>query len=329
MNFIDAVMNACPPQKIAIVRALPGLGDFLCSVPALRAIRKAFPRAEITLIGLPSVRELVSRFDEFLDRWLEFPGFPNIPEVPYQASRTAAFLAEARSYQFDLALQMHGNGSCMNPLVLQLGAKVTAGFCLGQPPHSNFFPYPDDEPEVRRSLRLLEYLNIPTCGEHLEFPVKAADWNPVLDRPYLCLHPGASAADKCWSPQFFAQVAEVLSIQGFQIVLTGTDSEAVLNQSIAKAMNGAVIDLTGKTDLDTLASLLKQSHLLICNDTGVSHLVDALQVKSVVIFSKSDPARWSPLDRQKHRIVTLDRALPDHVLREAFDLLDLGVSYAA
>jgi ADP-heptose:LPS heptosyltransferase len=317
------------PKKIAIVRALPGLGDFLCSVPAFRALRNAFLGAEITLIGLPSARELVNRFDCYLDRWLEFPGFPNIPEVPYDASRTAAFLAEVEP--FDLVLQMHGNGACMNQFVLKLGAKIHAGFCLDQLPQPYFFPYPEQEPEVRRHLRLLEYLNIPTCGEALEFPLHAQDLQEFtsLDRPYICLHAGASAADKRWSPKSFAQVAEVLSTQGFQIVLTGTASEIALNQSIAEAMNCAAIDLTGQTTLGTLAIFLKQSQLLICNDTGVSHLADALQINSVVIFSNSDPNRWSPLDRRKHRIVTGDPVFCDQVLKEAFDLLDLGVAYAA
>jgi ADP-heptose:LPS heptosyltransferase len=121
----------------------------------------------------------------------------------------------------------------------------------------------------------------------------------------------------------------VLSTQGFQIVLTGTASEIALNQSIAEAMNCAAIDLTGQTTLGTLAIFLKQSQLLICNDTGVSHLADALQINSVVIFSNSDPNRWSPLDRRKHRIVTGDPVFCDQVLKEAFDLLDLGVAYAA
>lgn len=318
-------------KKIAIVRALPGLGDFLCSVPAFRAIRNAFPNAQITLIGLSSARSLIERFDYYLDHWLEFPGFPNIPEVPYNPSRTTAFLEAVKLEQFDLALQMHGNGSCMNQFVLQLGAKLNAGFCVDQLPQAYFFPYPEHEPEVRRHLRLLEYLNVPTCGEHLEFPLKDGEVvnDQTTQEPYVCIHPGASVADKRWSPEFFAQVADRLSIQGFQIVLTGTASETVLNQSVAETMRSSVIDLTGKTDLGTLASLLKQAQLVICNDTGVSHLADALKVKSVVIFSNSDPNRWAPLDRQIHRIVIRDQATPSNVLKEAFDLLEVEVSYAA
>jgi ADP-heptose:LPS heptosyltransferase len=331
MNFVEAVNIAYDAKRIAIVRALPGLGDFLCSVPAFRAIRNAFPNAQVTLIGLPSARSLVERFDCYLDRWLEFPGFPNIPEVSYNPNRTTAFLETVKLEQFDLALQMHGNGSCMNQFVLQLGAKFNAGFCLAQPPQAHFFPYPEHEPEVRRHLRLLEYLNIPTCGEHLEFPLnnREAVYDRALQKPYVCIHPGASVADKRWSPESFAQVADVLSTQGFQIVLTGIASEIALNQSVAEVMQSSAIDLTGKTDLGTLASLLKQAQLVICNDTGVSHLADALKVKSVVIFSNSDPNRWAPLDRQIHRIVIRDQATLSNVLKEAFDLLEIEVSYAA
>jgi ADP-heptose:LPS heptosyltransferase len=74
-------MKNCDFQKIVIVRSLPGLGDLLCIVPALRALRAALPEADITLLGLNEAKAFVQRFSNYLDHWLGFPGYLGIPEV--------------------------------------------------------------------------------------------------------------------------------------------------------------------------------------------------------------------------------------------------------
>ncbi|MPZ13114.1 MAG: hypothetical protein GEU73_01590 [Chloroflexi bacterium] len=82
-------------DRIVVVRALY-LGDMLIAVPALRALRRRFPGAEMTLIGLPWAADLARRLG-YVDRFLEFPGFPGIPEAPVEPERTEAFLVEARA----------------------------------------------------------------------------------------------------------------------------------------------------------------------------------------------------------------------------------------
>jgi ADP-heptose:LPS heptosyltransferase len=47
--------------------------------------------------------------------------------------------------------------------------------------------------------------------------------------------------------------------------------------------------------------LLSRSRLLVCNDTGVSHIAAGLKLPSVVIFSLADIRRWAPLDQALHR----------------------------
>ncbi|WP_088893656.1 glycosyltransferase family 9 protein [Leptolyngbya ohadii] len=337
------------PQRIAIVRALPGLGDLLCSVPAFRALRLAFPTAEITLVGLPWAKSFVQRFHDYLDHWLEFPGYPSIPEVPLSPQRTIAFLQQIQQAPLDLALQMHGNGSTMNGFTRLLGAKHTAGFFPGEqvcPDVNRFLPYPEQLPEVHRHLQLLEFLGIPAQDDSLEFPVSSRDRSEAeailqayeLQSSFVCIHPGASTADRRWACEHFAVVADALAAQDYRVVLTGTAGEKDLTQKISQLMQHPAIDLAGQTSLGALALLLQEASLLICNDTGVSHLGAAVRVKSVVIFSQSEPHRWAPLDRDRHRIVAMPSienahlypaATPMQVLREALHLLHQEVSYAS
>src|SRR5690348_12355226 len=88
-------------RRIAIFRALY-LGDLLLAIPALRAIRSHFPDAEITLIGLPWAASFVHRYSHYIDRFVEFAGYPGIDEVPVDPERTEHFLAEQRDYGYDL-----------------------------------------------------------------------------------------------------------------------------------------------------------------------------------------------------------------------------------
>lgn len=121
---------------------------------------------------------------------------------------------------------------------------------------------------------------------------------------YVCVHPGASVPERCWSLQNFAVVADAIAARGLQVVFTGTAGEAHLTRAIAEMMRFKSIDLAGRTSLGALAAVLSNAALLVCNDTGVSHLAAALQVKSVVIFTNSEMNRWAPLDRDRHRIIS-------------------------
>lgn len=308
------------PQSIAIVRSLPGLGDLLCAVPAWRSLRAAIPQAQITLIGLPWARSFVERFSNYLDNFLEFPGYPGIPEIPPEIAKLPAFFANQQQ-RFDLALQMHGSGIVSNQFTVMLGARVNAGFYLPNqycPDAERFLPYPVHEPEVWRHLRLMEFLGIPLKGTSLEFPLREEDF-AALDAieevrhfkngEYVCVHPGASVSDRRWSVEKFAVVADALAQRGFQVVLTGTVAEVELTQAVQQAMRFGAIDLAGRTSLGAIAALLSNARLLICNDTGVSHLAAALRVKSVVIFSDSDPNRWAPLERDRHRVLVRGQGL--------------------
>ena len=300
------------PRRIAVVRALQ-LGDVLCAVPALRALRRACPEASITFVGLPWARAFVERFHEYVDEFLELPGFPGLPERSFDAIGFRRLLVRAHAAAFDLAIQLQGSGALTNPLTLLLGARHSAGFYVpGQhcPDPRRFMPYPSSEHEIWRNLRLMEFLGAPPVGDELEFPLLESDRNELSSLPdarelrwgdYVCIHPGARYHSRRWPTARYAQVADRLAEQGLQVVVTGSNDEAALADEVCRQMHSPALNLSGRTSLGAVAALLSRARLLISNDTGVSHIAAGLKVPSVVLVLGSDPSRWLPLDRRRHR----------------------------
>lgn len=292
------------------------LGDLLCAVPALRALRRHLPKASITLIGLPWAAAFAGRFGAYVDDFIAFPGFPGMPERPADVAALPGFLSQAQDRHFDLAIQLHGSGGLTNPLVCALGAREAAGFFVPgafKPEAGRFIPWPDHLSEVRRLLALMKALGAPADDDAMEFPMSGEDrraFAPLqaelaLRRGrYVCVHAGARDPRRRWPAEHFAALADELHDRGFRVVLTGSAFEADVVRGLARAMRRPAIDVAWRDlPLGALAALLEGSRLLVTNDTGMSHLAAGLAVPSVVIFSATDPARWAPPDGGRHRAV--------------------------
>jgi len=338
-------------RRIAVFRALQ-LGDLIQAVPALRALRAGFPRAEITLIGLPWAQSFVERFSRYVDRFVEFPGFPGIAEREVIAERTAHFTEEQRSYAYDLAIQMHGSGRTSNRVIHALGARRTAGYFEGRDEDSLTFaaPYPDDQPEVYRNLGLARLLGCRADDPTLEFPLDESDYTeaaallPGASGPRIGIHAGARPPTRRWPASYFASLAdELILLWNAQIILTGSTDELSIVRSVEEHMMARPVNLAGKTSLGGLAAIIDKLDLFISNDTGPAHIANALGTSSITIFGPADYRRWAPLNQSLHRIARhpvacspcgywdcpidhrcLRKVSPESILKAVGDLLAKG-----
>jgi ADP-heptose:LPS heptosyltransferase len=285
----------------------------LCAVPALRALRAAFPNAEIALIGLPWAASFVTRYSHLIDELIVFPGAVGFPEQAETDANLATFAKAVQDRHFDLAIQLHGSGGVANDIVALFGAPYKAGFL--KPAEAEragvFIPWPDDQPEPLRYLALMKALGITSEDASLEIPLTATDQArcDVLQRTSkLCperlvlLHPGAQLASRRWPAQRFAAVAAALAADGWQIGITGSADESALSAIVGASISDA-IDLCGRTSLGALAALVGRARLIVCNDTGLSHVAAAMRTPSVVVASGSDTHRWAPLDTARHVVL--------------------------
>lgn len=326
-------LEADQPARLVVLRALQ-LGDLLCAVPAMRALRSALPAAHIALVGLPWARDFVDRFGSYLDEFIEFPGYPGLPERAVDVRAVPPFLASIQQRGFDLAIQMQGDGRITNGLVALFGARRMAGFYEpGQPEAAGdvMVAYPSWLPEVRRHLHLVASLGARVESEHLEFPVREAEereWAKLCDEaalrdaPYACLHAGARDRARCWPPSAFAQVAQALAGRGLNVVLTGHGpGERERAAAVAAACDAPLVDMTGRTSLGALGAAVRGARLLVSNDTGVSHVAAAMRTPSVIVFLTTDPRRWAPLDGGRHRVVRDGAGAVQAVIAESERLL--------
>ncbi len=317
-------------HKIAVFRALQ-LGDMLCAVPAFRALRKAYPHAEITLLGLPWALSFVQRFIKYFNRFIHFPGCEGLPEQESNEQLLRAFIKKIKAENYDLILQMQGKGTIVNPLMFLLDAKHVAGFYNAESYVASelFLEYPDYGSEIERHIALMNHLGISSAGTQLEFPLIERDYKdynelliPIIEKQFIVVHPGSRGNWRQWPPQFFAALADYCSEQGFTVVVTGTDDEKEITREMIKCMHQPAIDLTGKTNLGAAAVLLKNACMLIANCTGVSHIASAMQTPSIIISMDGEPERWSPLNKQLHYVTDWTKQ-PDFriVLNETRKLL--------
>ena len=332
-------------HRVALVRLRVGLGDLLCSEPALRLLRRARPDLHVTLVTWPEMAQVVDRVGH-ADELLPFPGAEGIPERTPDPGRWEAFVRRARERRFDLAVQCYGNNPAANRVTAALGARRVGGFApTGWEPARDpelHLAYPHHLHEVWRHLRLVELLGVPLpAGETradgarapeapaaqaraddagapfpvpLRFPIRPDDEAEVAavlaqhglePGTYAVLHPGASSPSRRWPPERFARVGDELAADGLRVVLTGVAGERELVRAVAAAMRAPAIDLAGATTLGGMAALLRAAAVVISNDTGTAHLAAAVEAPSVTAFLPGDPVRWGH-PSARHQVARVD-----------------------
>ncbi|MGK5448193.1 glycosyltransferase family 9 protein [Streptomyces radiopugnans] len=290
-------------RRIAYLRARVGLGDVLCTVPALRALRAARPDVRVAFATWVEMAPVLDRFRDYVDELLPFHGYPGIPDRPVDPEGLREFLRSAG--RFDLVVQGYGDRPAANEVCEAMAAPLTGGFAAagftGDSPW--YLPYPRHVHEVHRHLLLVEHLGVPVgADDALEFPLRAADEACLAGlsrvhrlRPggYAVVHPGASSPSRRWPPERFAAVADGLADSGLRTVLTGVPGEEAVTAAVLRHARSRPVDLTASTSLGELACLLRDAALLVTNDTGTAHLAAAVGTPTVAVFLSGDPVRWA------------------------------------
>lgn len=270
--------------RILVLRAL-GLGDLLTGVPALRALRAAYPEQELVLAAPAALQPLVD-LTGAVDRLL--PTQPLKP-IPWQGPFP------------ELAVNLHGSGPESHELLLRLGAGRLVAFS-STPAGVEGPRWDPAEHEVARWCRLLrESLGVPTDPADLLLTPPGVE--PLVTGAVV-IHPGAAFPARRWPPERFAAVARWASERGHEVVITGGPDERRLAEKVAvDASLRETTVLAGRTDLAELAAVVAAARLVVCGDTGVAHLASGYRTASVLLFGPTPPSRWGPPPPGPHTVL--------------------------
>lgn len=297
----SGLLSRCGPwRRVAVLR--PGrIGDYLCATPAVRALKRAVPHARLDYVGLPLVADLVAR-NPHVDRFVAFPGFPNIAEQFFDARRAVAWLADAQEQRYDLVVQLYGSGVYANPVALLMGARYCAGYARPGDDGVHLdaaMPLPARGPESARALALVRHLGAPPAGAGYDLELTAADRAQArrilhgLPRPVLGLHCGARDDDRRVAPEVFGRAAR--TVAPGSVVLLGGPDERTVGARLASTVAGPTCrDLTGAVPLATTAAVIARLDALLTTDSAPAHLAYAAGTRCATVFVASDPARWGP-----------------------------------
>lgn len=118
----------------------------------------------------------------------------------------------------------------------------------------------------------------------------------TLDRPVVALLPGAEFGPaKQWPIEYWAETADKLHQQGFQLWCLGSPKDRQTAEAIQAIANCPLHNLCGQTQLEDAIDLLALAQHAITNDSGLMHIAGAVGTHVIAIYRTTTPDYTPPL----------------------------------
>ena len=283
------------PRKILVFHA-GALGDLVNTLPALQALRAAFPQAALTAIGNLEILELFQAAgvaEQALS--LEAHGLHALFIESDPPGPVKDLIAG-----HDLAVSW-----IRNPILV----RHLQNLGLHTVPFTDPFPPPPGSGHVSAYLaRPLAEFGLSSIPPHprLSLPPEILAGRPRF--PGIVLHPGSGSPKKNWPAERWAFVAhELCRSASLPLALLEGPADEKPVQEILDLIGPSIAKHVSRLPLLDLASLLQSARLVLANDSGVAHLAGALGAPVVAVFGPTDPAIWAV---QSPRAKNLAPSLP-------------------
>ncbi len=314
------------PQKI-LVRAPNWIGDQVLAFPFFYYLRKAYPKAHITSVCVPWVKEM--QFADLVNDVyvLSRPLKNSLLEKISVIEKDAQALKERGPWDLGFSLP-----NSLSAAWLMYRAQVKRrrgyryegrGFLLNEGLHWNdkqvihrAQSYVDLLPKelipgrsanefwgVAPENELDEYIS----GELDEFrPNRSWPEHKPLDypkKPYWVLAPGATADSRRWPTEYFVTLSETIYKEtGWPGLIVGGPKEAPLADQLIKSSEAELYDVTAQGPVPVLSSIFKNAQVTVCNESGLAHVASLCGSSVQIVCGAADPRRTRPIGPGKVQV---------------------------
>jgi heptosyltransferase-3 len=270
------------PNRILVIRG-GALGDFILTLPAIRALREYFPHARLEILGQKQIATLA-----------EIAGLADATRSVNESGLAGFFARDGDlapkfveyfsgfdlvvSYLFDpdqiFAANLHRAG---------VGRLI-----IGSPKIHGA------EHAAQQLARPLEQIGISLDDPVATLSSKAT---AMIDSHKIAIHPGSGSETKNWSLKNFIELVRQLLAphEKNKILLIGGEADADRLTKLRTNLPDDRIEFAENLPLPELAQRLQSCRIFLGHDSGVSHLAAAVGMRCLLLFGPTDPKVWAPL----------------------------------
>ena len=284
-------------QRILVIRG-GAIGDFILTLPAVKALRETFPHAHIEILGYKHIAALAeNRFYAQAVRSIEYGAlcsfFAKNPELPAELANYFASFDSVISYLYDPDRIFENNlRRCGVENLLCGPAKI-----VEKGGHA-----------ARQLARPIEELGIKVCdltekiflsNDDRQF---ARQFLQTLSRPIVAIHPGSGSNEKNWPLQNWIElfsgndrfaIAEIELKKCSSLVVVSGEADKAQTARLEHDWKDRDVRFAKNLPLPHLAGVLEHS-IFIGHDSGISHLAAAAGANCILLFGPTDPNVWAP-----------------------------------
>lgn len=311
LNGKQAVVQLNPGDNILVSRT-DKLGDLVLSLPFVETIKTRYPECRIDVLTSLYASPILENNDR-IDRIVRVQNDQLVKDPLYKKD----LLHKIKLGDYKVVVALYPE-RIVSQLFYKAGIPIRIG--TGRRFHSVFYNnhifHSRKENKKHERDYNLDFLEFFRDGETIlpprvypkEKEIRYA--HRILDEmnvtgDFVTLHPGSGGSAERWSLDRFIRLYQLLVEAGLPVIFSGSEPEGRLIEERSLKLGIDVKQITGETDLRTLAAVLSISDVVVANSTGPLHLAVAVGTDVVGLYSGKkvmSPVRWGPIG-DDHRVL--------------------------